>query len=58
MKMSADGKSGDIFIYGDIERYQFVKNDTTANSFKEDLDALGNVEVINLYIKLTRRGSF
>lgn len=56
--MSADGKSGDIFIYGDIERYQFVKNDTTANSFKEDLDALGNVEVINLYIKLTRRGSF
>ncbi|MBP1950289.1 head maturation protease, ClpP-related [Virgibacillus litoralis] len=50
MKMSADGKSGDIFIYGDIERYQFVENDTTANSFKEDLDALGNVEVINLYI--------
>lgn len=50
MKMSADGNSGDIFIYGDIESYKFVDEDTTATSFKSDLDNLGNVSDINLYI--------
>jgi len=50
MKMSADGNSGDIFIYGDIESYKFVDEDTTATSFKNDLDNLGNVSDINLYI--------
>lgn len=48
--MSADGNSGDIFIYGDIESYKFVDEDTTATSFKNDLDNLGNVSDINLYI--------
>lgn len=50
MKMSADGKSGDIFIYGDIETYKWIDEDTTATSFKDDLDALGDVSTINLYI--------
>ena len=50
MKMSADGKSGDIFIYGDIETYKWMDEDTTATSFKDDLDALGDVSTINLYI--------
>lgn len=50
MKMAADGQSGDIYIYGDIERYQFIEEDTTATSFKEDLDSLGDVSTINLYI--------
>lgn len=50
MKMSSDGNSGDIFIYGDIESYRFVEEDTTSNSFKEDLDSLGDVSDINLYI--------
>src|SRR5699024_6159571 len=50
MKMSADGNPGDIFIYGDIESYKFVDEDTTATSFKNDLDNLGNVSDINLYI--------
>jgi ATP-dependent Clp protease protease subunit len=50
MKMSTDGQSGDIFIYGDIERYKWIEEDTTATSFKEDLDALGDVSTINLYI--------
>ncbi|MCT1575692.1 Clp protease ClpP [Oceanobacillus kimchii] len=50
MKMSADPKSGDIFIYGDIERYQWIEEDTTATTFKDDLDNLGDISTINLYI--------
>lgn len=51
MRMSADdSSSADIFIYGDITRYRWDEEDTTANSFKEDLDALGDVSTINLYI--------
>ena len=48
--MSADGNSGDIFIYGDIESYQWLEEDTTASSFKQDLDGLGDVSEINLFI--------
>lgn len=52
MKMSADGKSGDIFIYGDIVTYAWDEypEDHNARTFKEDLDALGEVENINVYI--------
>lgn len=51
MKMSADAsESADIFIYGDIVRYQWDDTDTTASSFKEDLDNLGEISTINLYI--------
>jgi ATP-dependent Clp protease, protease subunit len=51
MKMSADGSdSADIFIYGDIVSYKWDETDTTAASFKQDLDALGDVNTINLYI--------
>ncbi|WP_397351398.1 head maturation protease, ClpP-related, partial [Paenibacillus larvae] len=51
MKMSADGSSSaDIFIYGDIVTYQWDEVDTSATSFKEDLDRLGDLSTINLYI--------
>lgn len=51
MKMSADGSnSADIFIYGDIVSYRWDESDTSASSFKEDLDNLGDVSTINLYI--------
>lgn len=49
--MSADGSnSADIFIYGDIVSYRWDESDTSASSFKEDLDNLGDVSTINLYI--------
>ncbi|KMY59963.1 head maturation protease, ClpP-related [Geobacillus stearothermophilus] len=49
--MSADGSnSADIFIYGDIVSYQWDETDTSAASFKKDLDAVGDVDTINLYI--------
>jgi ATP-dependent Clp protease, protease subunit len=51
IKMSADGSnSADIFIYGDIVSYQWDETDTSAASFKKDLDAVGDVDTINLYI--------
>lgn len=52
MKVSSDGESGDIFIYGDIVTYTWddYPEDHNATSFKEELDALGDVEIINLYI--------
>nr|WP_327198017.1 head maturation protease, ClpP-related [Paenibacillus larvae] len=51
MKMSADdSSSADIFIYGDIVTYQWDEVDTSATSFKEDLDRLGDVSNLNLYI--------
>lgn len=51
MKMSDDGSnSADIFIYGDIVSYRWDESDTSASSFKEDLDNLGDVSTINLHI--------
>lgn len=50
MKMSADKKSADVFIYGEIVSYQWDESDTTATSFKKELDNLGDVADINLYI--------
>nr|WP_051739161.1 head maturation protease, ClpP-related [Virgibacillus massiliensis] len=48
--MATDENVGEIYIYGDIESYKFIEEDTTATSFKEDLDGLGDVSSINLYI--------
>lgn len=51
MKMSADGKSGDIFIYGEISKYAWEEHgEKSAQIFKQELDDLGNVETINLYV--------
>ncbi|MBA4544366.1 Clp protease ClpP [Thermoactinomyces daqus] len=51
IKLSAeDAKTADIFIYGDIVSSQWYEEDTTAMSFKNDLDAAGDVSMINLYI--------
>lgn len=51
MKMSADGKSGDIFIYGEITKYAWEEyGEKSAQIFKQELDDLGDVELINLYV--------
>ncbi|GGH83580.1 ATP-dependent Clp endopeptidase proteolytic subunit ClpP [Pullulanibacillus pueri] len=51
MKMSSDkSNEADIFIYGDITSYRWNESDTTASSFKGDLDQLGDVSTLNLYI--------
>lgn len=51
MKLSADGKSGDIFIYGEITKYAWEElGEHSAQTFKSELDELGEVENINLYV--------
>ena len=51
MKKSADGKSGDIFVYGEITKYAWEEyGEHSAQTFKNELDELGDVETINLYV--------
>lgn len=52
MKMSADKtNSADIFIYGEITKYAWEEyGEVSSITFKEELDELGSVEQINLYI--------
>lgn len=51
MKQSADGKSGDIFIYGEITKYAWEdEGEHSATTFKNELDELGDVEQLNLYV--------
>lgn len=50
VKNSAEGNEGEIYIYGDITSNRWYEEDTTAKSFKEDLDDLGEIDVLNIYI--------
>lgn len=52
MKASADGKSADIFIYGEITKWAWEEyGEVSSATFKQELDDLGDdVETINLYI--------
>jgi ATP-dependent Clp protease, protease subunit len=47
---NAANDTGELYIYGDIVSYKWNDQDTTAKSFKEDLDALGDIKTLNLYI--------
>lgn len=42
--------SVDLYIYGEIDSYDWDDTVMTANKFKEELDTLGDVKKINLYI--------
>ncbi len=51
MKMSADNKSADIFVYGEVTKYAWEEyGEVSAQVFKKELDDLGDVETINLHI--------
>lgn len=52
MEASADGKSADVNIYGEIVSSGWESDDseTSAATFKKSLDALGDVDTINLHI--------
>lgn len=43
-------KIGSVYIYGGIYSYKWDDEDVTAKSFKEDLDALGDIDTLNIYI--------
>lgn len=51
MKTSTDGKTGEVFIYGEITKYAWTEDgEHSAQTFKNELDELGDVETINLYV--------
>lgn len=51
MQASADGKSGDIFIYGEISKYAWEEfGEKSAKIFQQELEELGDVDTINLYV--------
>ncbi len=47
---AAANKSGDVYVYGSITSYKWDDSDVTAKSFKDDLDALGDIDTLNLYV--------
>ncbi|MFU1798202.1 head maturation protease, ClpP-related [Paenibacillus azoreducens] len=49
-KAAAREGEGELYIYGDIVSWQWDDSDTSANSFKQDLDALGDIHTLKLYI--------
>lgn len=51
MKLSDDKKVGEVFIYGEITKYAWEEEgEHSAQTFKKELDELGEVENINLYV--------
>lgn len=50
MKQSVNKKEADIYITGEITRYKWDDEDTTATSFQKDLKLLGEVDRINLHV--------
>ncbi len=50
-EVKATGKKvGEVYIYGGIYSYKLDDEDTTAKSFKEDLDTLGDIDSLNIYV--------
>ena len=47
---AAGEKAGDVYIYGGIYSYKYNDEDVTAKSFREDLDALGEIDTLNIYV--------
>jgi ATP-dependent Clp protease protease subunit len=47
---NAANKTGELYIYGDIVSYKWDDSDTTAQSFKEDLEDLGDIQTLNVYV--------
>lgn len=43
-------RAGEIYIYGSIVPYKWDSEDVTAASFKKELDALGEIDVLNIYV--------
>ena len=51
MKASADGKSADVFILGEITTWAWEEyGEMSSVIFKEELDAIGDVSTIHLYV--------
>lgn len=49
-RAASKDKPAEILIYGPIESARFWGDETTPRQFREDLDALGDVEEIHIYV--------
>lgn len=47
---AAKNKVGEVYIYGEVVSYKYSDADTTAKSFKDDLDALGDIDTLIIYV--------
>ncbi|MEC0752122.1 Clp protease ClpP [Bacillus haynesii] len=47
---TGDDTVGEISIYSEISSFEFWGDEVTAQTFKDDLDALGEVNTLNVYI--------
>ena len=45
-----DEKTGELTLYGEISNETWWGDEVTPKQFKEDLDALGDIDVLNVYI--------
>ena len=49
-KNTADENVGELMIYGDISSYSWYGDDISPKNFKDDLDKLGDITELNIYI--------
>lgn len=47
---AVDEKTAELTLYGEISDYSWWGDEVTPKEFKEDLDALGDIDVLNVYI--------
>ncbi|MTI95187.1 MAG: Clp protease ClpP [Firmicutes bacterium] len=47
---ASDEKVGEVLLYGEISNYSWWGDEVTPKQFREDLDALGDVDEIRVYI--------
>lgn len=45
-----DDKSGELMLYGEISEVSWWGDEVTPKQFKEDLDALGDIDTLDIYI--------
>lgn len=50
VKQIDNGTKGEIYIFGEIVRYKWDEEDTTASSFQKDLKELGDVSEITVHV--------
>ena len=50
-------KEGEIRIYGVITDFQMFKEDTTPTGFQEELDAMGDIELLTVYLNTPGGGT-
>jgi ATP-dependent Clp protease protease subunit len=50
MKVNAATGEGELYLYGDISSVSWWGDEITPQTFKQDLDALGDIAVLNVFI--------